>query len=272
MLDNQMDGGLGSFGLATPGADEIRKHALGRTVPFQQLDIPLANLLTTNTVYPIAGNFLTFSFDDLGAIQASWPFPNQVFRVILMGPDGQPAARLPVYHGTVIRAPFYGVAFESTTTVGGAAVLRCIYGTNVDFVQHPRQVQVTPGNVYLRTLNFGTSHVSLNQFRSTALLAGSPENIVTVAQNTSGIYVQFATLMGDGSPHIFSFGTALPSVATDNNVLLLTDQTSARVATLPHPRTIPANNRLDRFSSTNPQTGPTLGHVCYMLGQPWSFP
>lgn len=272
MLDNQMDGGLHSFGLAHPGADEIRNHALGRTVPFQQLDIPLANLLTTNTVYPIAGNFMTFSFDDMGALQASWPNAQQVFRCILMGPDGQPAAKLPIYHGTVIRTPFYGVAFESNSTVGGGAILRCLYGTNVDLVQHPRQVQVAPSNYALRTLVVGTYAAGLNQFRSTALLAGTAENVVNIAQNTTGIYVQFATLYGSGAPHVFSFGTAAPTLATDNSPLLLTDESFIRFATTPHPRTVPANNRLDRLSSTNPQVAPCLAHACYTLGQPWAFP
>lgn len=272
MPRNMRDAGLEQFGLAVRGAAEIRQMALGRVVPFQQLDVPLASILTANTVYPIAGNFLTFSFDDLGALQASWPFPTQIFRCILMGPDGQPAARIPVYHGTVIRAPFMGVAFESNTSVGGGAVLRCLYGTNVDLVQHPRQVQVGPSNVALRTLNVGTSHTNLNQFRSTALLAGTVESIVSTVQNTAGCFVQFATLLGSGSPHILSFGTAAPTVATDNFPLLLTDDAIQRFGTTPHPRTIPAGNRLDRLSSTNPQTVPCLAHACYMLTQPWGFP
>jgi len=272
MLDNQMDGGLASFGLSVPGSNEIRQMSLGRIVPFQQLDIPLASLLTTNTIYPAAGNFLTFSLDDLGAIQASWPFPTTVFRVVLMGPDGQPGARLPVFHGTVIRAPFFGLAFESNTTIGGGAVLRCLYGTNVDLIQHPRQIQVGPSNLALRTLNVGTSHTNLNNFRSTALLTGTVESIVSTAQNTTGLFVQFATIMGSGSPHSLVFGTAAPSAATDNNPLLLTNETYVGFATTPHPRSIPSGNRLDRVSSVNPQTGPTLAHVAYTLTQPWGFP
>jgi hypothetical protein len=264
--------GLETFGLEQPGAHEIRQMALGRIVPFQQLDIPLASPLSANVVYPAAGNFLTFSFDDMGALQASWPFPTWVFRCILMGPDGQPGARLPIFHGTTIRAPFFGLAFENNTSVGGGAVLRCLYGTNVDLQQHPRQIQVGPSNLALRTLNVGTSHTNLNNFRSTALLAGNVENIVSTAQNTAGLFVQFATLSGSGAPHSFVFGTAAPTAATDNSPLLLTDEGFMRFATTPHPRSIAAGNRLDRVSSANPQTGYTVAHVSYTLTQPWGFP
>jgi len=271
MLDNQMDGGLASFGLSVPGADEIRKMALARIVPFQQLDIPLASQLSANNVYAAAGNFLTFSFDDMGALQASWPFPTQVFRVILMGPDGQPGARLPVFHGTTIRAPFFGLAFESNTSVGGGAVIRCLYGTNVDIQQHPRQIQVGPGNVTLRTLNVGTSHTNLNNFRGSTLAANTVENIVPAATNTAGIFVQFATLYGPGQPYSLSYGTTAPTAAADNNPLLILDSAAATVATTPHPRTIPTGNRLDRIS-TLAQTSSHLCHVAYLLTQPWGFP
>lgn len=273
MLDHEMDGGLASFGLAQPGADEIRRVALNRVVPFQQLDVPLASVLTTNTSYPIAGNFLMFSFDDVGAVLASHPFPTQIFRVVLLGADGQPGARLPVTHGTIIRAPFFGIALESNSTIGGGAFVRIAYGTNVDMVAPLRQIQVGPGNLALRTLVQGTAHRGVSEFRSNAALAANtPESIISAATNTSGIFVQFATLYGPGQPYGLTYGTVAPAAALDNNPLLMLDAAAAAVVTTPHPRTIVSGNRLDRISSSA-LTSSHLVHVAYSLTQStWQFP
>jgi hypothetical protein len=273
MLDNQMDGGLASFGLSVADADEIRKVALGRIVPFQQLDVLLNSAPNLNTVYPIAGNFLTFDFNQIGTFHASWMYADQRLSCVLMGPDGAPSARLPVYHGSVIRAPFFGIAFEGNWSSGGNnAVLRLVYGTNVDFVQTPRQLQVIPGNAAMRTLVHGTSHRGVSEFRGSTLAANTVENIVPAATNTNGIFVQFATLYGPGQPYSLSYGASAPSAAVDNNPLLLLDSAVATVATTPHPRTIQAGNRLDRIA-TLAQTSSHLCHVAYMLtSQQWQFP
>jgi len=266
--------GLETFGLEQPGAHEIRQMALGRIIPFQQLDVLLNSAPTLSTVYPISGNFLTFDFNQIGTLAASWMFPAQTLRCVLMGPDGAPGARLPVYHGSVIRAPFHGIALEGNWSAGGGnSVLRVLYGTNVDFVQTPRQVQVIPGNIAMRNLTHGTSHRGVSEFRSNIVLAANtPENIVPTATNTNGIFVQYGTLYGPGQPYALSYGASAPAGPLDNNPVLLLDSATATVTTTPHPRTIQAGNRLDRISQTA-QTTSHLCHVAYMLtSQEWQFP
>lgn len=237
-----MESTLQSFGLRPLDVDSDLAH--GARALFQHVDIDLASARAFGDNFiPIAGDFLTIDFD-VSMGQGIVPFTDSPLRIALANRAGQLGTPLPMWHGSVIRAPFYGL---SLAHAAGQGTIRLLYGFGVSMDHQARYTSIVRGVTGAPTvLNSGTDPAGMTVFFSNAgLAAGTVLPIVSAASNTQGIFLQDFVLNEFGGGCGLVYGTTAPTTQYSNPSLGSTTNGTPPA----RPVSLPPGHRLDVIGS-----------------------
>lgn len=256
-----MESSLQAFGMRPLELDS--DLANGARALFSHVDIDLATARSFGTNFiPIAGDFLTIDFD-VSMGQGIVPFTETPLRIALANQAGQLGTPLPMWHGSVIRAPFYGLSLAHAAATG---TIRLLYGFGVSMEHQARYTSIVRGVTGAPTvLTAGTDPVGLSVFFSNAAISAvAPLSVLAAASNTQGIFLQDFCVNDNSGNITVMFGTTAPTSAYSNPAL-----GSAVAGPVPsRPVTLPAGNRLDVWSNAALPAGAWSMTAIYKLTRP----
>lgn len=257
-----MESSLQAFGMRPLELDS--DLANGARALFSHVDIDLATARSFGTNFiPIAGDFLTIDFD-VSMGQGIVPFTETPLRIALANQAGQLGTPLPMWHGSVIRAPFYGLSLAHAAATG---TIRLLYGFGVSMEHQARYTSIVRGVTGAPTvLTAGTDPLGLSVFATNATLnANVPLTIIAAASNTQGIFLQdFALNENTVSAVALTFGTSAPTGIYTNPSLGF----NAVVPLQSRPVSLPSGNRLDVISGSVLSAGAWSMTAIYKLTRP----
>jgi len=256
-----IESSLQAFGLRPLDVDS--DLAAGGRALFQHLDVDLSTARTFGDNWlPVAGDFLTIDFD-VSLSAGVVPFVDTPLRVALANRAGALSTPLPMWHGSTVRAPFYGLSLEHAAVPGGR--MRILTGFGVELTHQSRYTSMVRGVTGAPTvLVAGTDPAGMSIFFTNAALASNvPTAIVSAAANTQGIFVQDMNLEASGQCG-FVYGTAAPTGIYGNPALML------QGTNLPIPRSVsvPPGQRLDVIASSGTVAGSWSATLLYKLTRP----
>lgn len=256
-----IESSLQSFGLRPLDVDSDLAH--GARALFQHVDINLSTARAFGDNFiPIAGDFLTIDFD-VSMGQGIVPFTDSPLRIALANQIGQLGTPLPMWHGSTIRAPFYGISLAHAAAQG---TIRLLYGFGVSMEHQARYTSMVRGVTGAPTvLTAGTDPSGMTVFFSNAALAvNTPLPIVSAASNTQGIFLQDFVLADAGGGSSLSYGTTAPTTQFSNPSLGLVFNGTPPA----RPVSLPSGHRLDLITGIALTAGNWSLSAIYKLTRP----